>query len=165
MNKKIITVLTISLLSISAIGFANASSVKQEIPLEKKVKLEKNLKEFRDKVNDDIASSFNIELSGYKQLDRAALFQDKSGELDALKNAFMEVIENQEEGDIMPNIFINEETNEGLILEKKSDGKNKIYKLEKGNSKNLSKHTNHDDWKIVDEDETEGEIILFEEVD
>lgn len=74
----------------------------------------------------------------------------------------------QEDGDIIPSVYVDEENNELYILEKKSDGTNVLHIFQPENSDNhLSSNSTKLSltWSEVEKETADGEIIDFEEVE
>ncbi|MBO8157175.1 MAG: hypothetical protein H0Z32_12000 [Bacillaceae bacterium] len=109
-----------------------------------KEKIDQANNEFRQKVLDDIKKSFSLQGSDFKEA-RSELLNDQN--FKEFRWVYMEVVKNQEEGDIMPVLYYNQ--NQAYILEKKSDGTNVMYTLKKDSS----------EWVIADKKVSPGAQI------
>jgi hypothetical protein len=160
--KILFSVLTL-LLAFSVVGGVYAS---KETSNSKTKLLKQRLAEFRETVDEEIAQSFEISLEDLKELDRQDVLSEEKYKDIAMK--FMDLIIEQDEGDIIPSIYLDEENNELYLLEKKSDGTNVLHKFESGKSKMRSSSIDGEEsneWVEVITEEADGEIFDFEEVE
>lgn len=154
-NKKIIMLFAfILVLCTAAIGGVYALEQKSEVSQAVKKQIDNQVNQFLAKVDEDVQQSFNLNLAGYEKIDRKALFQDKKAYEKSLRSVYMEVIMNQSDGDILPQLYVNAQQNTGYILEKKADGQNVLYTIQKEDG----------EWRMVDTQEATGNVIEFEEI-
>ncbi|QQE73754.1 hypothetical protein KDJ56_17940 [Brevibacillus composti] len=165
MKKKLLFTILTLLLVFSVFGGAYA---KNEAKHSKVELLKQRLVEFRDKVDNDIALSFNINLGNLTQLDRQEIFSNEQYKNIAF--TLMDVMIEQEDGDIIPSVYLDEKNNELYILEKKSDGMNVLHKYVTDSVQSLSSVQSNEDnhstqWVEVNLNKADGKIIEFDEID
>lgn len=163
MKKSLLFTSLTLVLVFSVIGGAYAN---KEMELSKVETLKQRLSEFKEKVDNDIAQSFDINLEELVELDRKVIINDEKYK--GITNKLIDVINEQEDGDIIPSVYLDEENNELYILEKKSDGTNVLHKYQPENSdaQLSSKSTKFSlKWSEVENETADGEIIDFEEVE
>ncbi|KZE47095.1 hypothetical protein AV540_20030 [Brevibacillus parabrevis] len=151
-------------LAFSVIGYANASKQDDMVIVKQRIA------EFKEKVDNDIASSFDINLDDLKKLDHKEVL--KSEEYKGIAKIVMNIMLEQANGDVVPSIYMDEENNELYILEKQADGTNILHKYSKNNegydtertvdAKNSG--TDEESWNEISTEKSEGKIIEFEEV-
>lgn len=107
-----------------------------------------NKESVEDVVLSEITSSFSLDLDGFDSF--RAVQVGEVNVSDSLKDIVVTVMDNQEEGDIMPLVFVNEESDEAYILEKKVDGTNLATFLTSDGSGN---------WEVKKEKEKKGKKI------
>lgn len=114
----------------------------EEMAIKNRIDAEVN--NFKSQVDEDIANAFTIELTSLEKIDHKALGTDS---FKPFETVFIEVITQQKTGDVLPSIYINGNT--GYILEKKADGTNVVYRIEK----------NQNVWTILQKESKPGKYI------
>ncbi|MFC0416992.1 hypothetical protein ACFFHH_16340 [Cytobacillus solani] len=110
--------------------------------------IDKANEQFISDVNQDIQSSLKLDLEGYEQIDVDLIFEDE--EYLNLANIVMSIMTVQEEGDIIPIVYKN--NNDVLILEKKADSTNFVHQFKLNNEKN--------EWEKVQIEKGKGRNII-----
>ncbi|WP_102275542.1 hypothetical protein [Cytobacillus massiliigabonensis] len=124
--------------------FENPTNAKEQ---EIKDEIEKANNEFLREVNEDVQSSFKLDLTKYEAVELSEIF--KNDEYDNLVSILMDVMIEQENGDIVPSVYI--KNDEAIILEKKATGKNIYHEIKFDNEKNI--------WVKEVEKEKMGKVI------
>ncbi|MCM3079624.1 hypothetical protein [Brevibacillus invocatus] len=160
------TLLFTSLTLVLVFSVFGGAYANKDLKLSKVETLKQRLSEFKEKVDNDVAQSFEINLDELVELDRKDVLNDEK--YIGIGDKLMDVMIEQEDGDIIPSVYLDEENNELYILEKKSDGTNVLHKYQPENSKDQlsSKSSKFSlEWSEVEKEEADGEIIDFEEVE
>ncbi|MFS1514751.1 hypothetical protein VQL36_20415 [Chengkuizengella sp. SCS-71B] len=108
-----------------------------------KEKIDNANKKYKNDVDNDIKNTHNVNLNGYDLIDIDQILGGNSEEFDV----FIEVMHTQTPGDTLPSLYV--KGKKGYIFEKKSDGTNFLYELEKNDGK----------WELKDKKEKKGKKI------
>ncbi|NBI27761.1 hypothetical protein [Chengkuizengella marina] len=108
-----------------------------------KEKIDNANKKYKNDVDNDIKNTHNINLKSYDLINIDQILDDNSEEY----NVFIEIMQKQTPGDTLPSLYV--KGKKGYIFEKKSDGTNLVYTLEKNGAK----------WEMKDKKEKKGKKI------
>ncbi|MCF6410678.1 hypothetical protein [Pseudalkalibacillus salsuginis] len=142
MNRKIVTVGITGVLSLGLV-FASTSDIladsngisffktpQTEEQKQSAEKVNKNMNEFRNDVFSEFYSNFNLPKRNFTRKTMENIYNNKDEKYKSLGLVVRSIMIKQTPGDIKPYVFINEKSGKGYILEKKSDGQNKVYFIE-----------------------------------
>ncbi|HBZ81416.1 MULTISPECIES: hypothetical protein [Brevibacillus] len=116
-------------------------------------KVDNAINEFKAQTVKSITNDLNLDLTDYKIITvRDAIELDKTF---TLLNEVKKVLDNQEEGDIKPTIYLHESKEKGYILQKKANGISNAFELVNENGK----------WYTTDEKSKKGKKLLLPEID
>lgn len=144
MNKKLffsILVVAILIVGASIVGATEKNyfsfstpSTEKEIAI--KEMIDKRVSDFKDAVDQDIKDSFDVKLEDFKKIHQKTIMTDEKYK--DLKSIFLDILFKQNQGDVIPSVYVNETEGSGYILEKSVDGTNTIYIIEYSNGWKLS---------------------------
>lgn len=109
------------------LNYVSFTEPQNQFEQEIKQEIEQRLTRFKNEVDSDILSSSDLSLDGYTLIDNQTFYTDETYKPVAILIS-KEVIMQQENGDIIPSVYINGDN--GYVLEKKADGTNHIYYFE-----------------------------------